>query len=68
MPSAWTSEPMHPKGCLGKTHHGKDLCSTAFACPWKKMQVCQVSCTPSEETPLTNGVKMGWEQRPLGRG
>ena len=64
----WSYERMHPKGPLGKTHHGKDHCSTAFACPWKRIQVCQVTCTrdPSEVTPLTNGVKMGREKRLLG--
>ena len=44
------------------------ICSTPFACPWKGIQVCQVTCTPSEVTPLTNGVNMGREQRPLGYG
>ena len=65
---AWTSEQMPPKGPLGKTHHGKDPCSTAFACPWKRIQVCQVPCTPSEVIPLTNGMNMGQEQRLLGYG
>ena len=65
---AWTSEHMPPKGPLGKAHHGKDLCSTASACLWRRIQVCQAPCTPSEATPLTNGVNMGQEQRPLGYG
>ena len=53
---------------LGKTHHAKDLCSTPCACPWRRIQVCQPPCTPSEATPLTNGVNMDHEQRPLGCG
>ena len=65
---AWTFEQMPPNGPLGRTHHGKDLYNTAFACPWKRIQVCHVPCTPSEVTPLTNGVNIGREQRPLGYG
>ena len=37
MTGAWTSERMHPKWPLGKAHHGKDLCSIAFACPWPSL-------------------------------
>ena len=42
--------------------------STPSACPWRRIQVCQAPCNPSEATPLANGVDMGQEQRPLGYG
>ena len=68
MTSAWTSEQMPPKGPLGEKHQGKDLCSIAFAFPWKRIQICQVPCTSLEVHPLTTGVSMGQEQLPLGCG
>ena len=66
--AAWTYEQMPPKGPPGKSHHGKDLCSTTFACPWKRIHVGQVPCTHPEVTTLTNGVNSGQEQCPLGYG
>ena len=57
-----------PQGASRKNAFGKDLCSTASACALRRIQVCQAPCSPSEGTPLSNGVHMAQEQRALGCG
>ena len=56
-----------PRGLSQKHIMARTFAAPPLTCPWRRIQVCQTPCTPSEATPLTKGVYMGQEQCLLAR-